>query len=304
MGGRAAVAGGPLVPARGRRGHARSRLVPLPPAARLAAARGRGAAALPRPSSARRDVPGRARGARRRTAPLPAGLDSRAPRPRPRRAEGGVGVLRGREPAGGRPPAGAARRPGACADGDARRRNQLDVPLPRRLRPHVQPLPLHRRALVPRAAARARPRRPVAMGALGARDPGDGRHPSLRRARARVAGSVRRRRTPRPAARGRLGVRRRRRARDPVLAHRSRAGGPVRRGGRGGKPARRGRVRLAGGRRLHRRLPRAPGGARGRGGGARRALTRGAAARRRAPRSSRSPRSSSHGAPALRRRAT
>ncbi len=69
---------------------------------------------------------------------------------------------------------------------------ELDVPLPRRLRPHVQPLPLHRRALVPRAAARGRPRRPPGLGALGACDPGHRRDPSLRRARARVAGRVRR----------------------------------------------------------------------------------------------------------------
>ena len=48
---------------------------------------------------------------------------------------------------------------------------ELDVPLPRRLRPDVQPLPLHERALVPRAAARARARRPAGLGALGARDP-------------------------------------------------------------------------------------------------------------------------------------
>ena len=45
---------------------------------------------------------------------------------------------------------------------DAAARDQLDVPLPRRLRPHVQPLPLHGRPLLPRAAGRARAGRPPA----------------------------------------------------------------------------------------------------------------------------------------------
>ena len=48
------------------------------------------------------------------------------------------------------------------------RRRQLDAALPRRLRPDVQPLPVHRDAVVPGAAACARARRPASLGALGA----------------------------------------------------------------------------------------------------------------------------------------
>ena len=189
MGGRAAVARGALVPARGRRDHRRGRRLPLPPAARLAAARGRGAAALHRPPPARRDVPGRARGARRRAAPLPARVDGRAPRPRPRRAARALGrSSRSRACRSSRSCSARLGRPRARARRDAARRDELDVPLPRRLRPDVQPLPLHRDALVPRAAARARARRPRRVGALGARDPRHRRDAPLRRARARLAG--------------------------------------------------------------------------------------------------------------------
>ena len=66
------------------------------------------------------------------------------------------------------------------------------------------------RALVSRAAGRAGTRRPARLGALGAGDPRHRRDPSLRGARARIAGGVRRGGAPRPAAPGGLGVRRRR----------------------------------------------------------------------------------------------
>ena len=137
----------------------------------------------------------------------------------------------------------------------ARRRGELDVPLPRRVRADVQPLPAHEHVVVPRAAARAGARRTHGVVALGARDPGDGGDPSVRRARARVAGRVRRRRPARPAAGGALGVRRGRSARDPVLADRPRPRRPLRRGCRRRRTARRPRVRLARDRRLHGRLP-------------------------------------------------
>ena len=161
-----------------------------------------------------------------------------------------------------------------------------------------------RRPLVPRAAARGRPRRPPGLGALGACGPGHRRDPSLRRARARFAGRVRRGGAARALPRGRVGVRCGRRARDPLLADRPRPRRTLRRGRRRRKPAGRRRVRLAGGGRLQRRVPGAAGRARRRRGRA-----RGAPPRRRgswppARRSSRWRPSSSRAAPAPRRRAT
>ena len=78
---------------------------------------------------------------------------------------------------------------GPALDHDRARLGELGAPLPRRLRADVQPLPLHERALVPRAALGARPR-----AARGASRSGAlvavrvHREPSLRRARARLAG--------------------------------------------------------------------------------------------------------------------
>ena len=60
----------------------------------------------------------------------------------------------------------------AATRGLRRGGGKLDAALPRRLRPHVQPLPLHERAVVPRAARGGRPGRPPALGALGARNRG------------------------------------------------------------------------------------------------------------------------------------
>ena len=53
------------------------------------------------------------------------------------------------------------------ARGLRRRGGELDAALPRRLCPHVQPLPLHERAVVPRPARGGRPGRHPALGALG-----------------------------------------------------------------------------------------------------------------------------------------
>ena len=144
---------------------------------------------------------------------------------------------------------------GSRAGRDAARRDQLDVSLPRCLRPHVQPLPLHEPAspisrCSPHSSAAA-----AGLGALGAGDPRHRRDPSLRRARARVAGAF-------------VVVARRDRLRgaiwafgavavlgipfwltDLVLAGRFDAGVAA-----GSRPGRR-RLRLAVGGRLHRRLP-------------------------------------------------
>ncbi len=91
----------------------------------------------------------------------------------------------------------AGRRDGARRD--RARRGELALPLPRRLRAHVQPLPLPLRGLS--AAPAARPRRPPSrLGLVGDGEPARRRGASLRRARARRAGALRARRAARPAA--------------------------------------------------------------------------------------------------------
>ena len=165
--------------------------VPLPPAARLAAARGRGAAALRRPPPARRAVPGRARGARRRAAPLP-----RSPG-RSRTSGFGLEGLRALSALfavasipvvallaarlAGRVPALIATVIVASSwtflfHGVYGRMYSLFL--------------LHERALVPRrCCARSSAADAARVGALGARDPRDGRDAPVRRARARLAGA-------------------------------------------------------------------------------------------------------------------
>ena len=148
----------------------RRRDLPLPPAARVAAARGRDAAALHRPASAR---PGRSRSCSRSAAARRSTSCSRGPsRTSVCGLEGlrrGVGRLRGREPPGRR---AAASRGSADvvtgADRDRARRGELDVPLPRRLRADVQPLPASRpRSRISRCSTRARARRQARAGRSG-----------------------------------------------------------------------------------------------------------------------------------------
>ena len=132
----APCSGDALVLARRRRGRGRSGRLPPPPAAGVAAARGRDARALRRPPSARRALPGRARGARRRAAPLPPRLGGRAPRARARRRSGSSRRRsRSRACRSSALLGQAARRDGRPRSiATVARRRELDVPLPRRLR--------------------------------------------------------------------------------------------------------------------------------------------------------------------------
>ena len=88
--------------------------------------------------------------------------------------------------AGGPPdrPADGARR-------DAARRRQLDDPLPRHLRPDVQPVPLHLDALAPAPPACARAQDLGALGGMGSGDARAARHAAVRRARAPGRGRLR-----------------------------------------------------------------------------------------------------------------
>ena len=131
----------------------------LAPADGLAPARGRDARALRRP----RQPGGRRRArdprSRRSATPLPLRLRRRPSRPRPRQPAPRLGSVRGREPAADRAARPTARRTLDGADRDGARRRQLGVPLPRRLCPDVQPVPVPLVAVVRPPAARTRPRR-------------------------------------------------------------------------------------------------------------------------------------------------
>ena len=91
---------------------------------------------------------------RRRAAPLPLRIRGGPPPPRPRQPAPRLGRVRRRQPAADRPPRTAPRRPLDGVDRDGARRRQLGVPLPRGLRPDVQPVPLPLVALL-RAPPRA-----------------------------------------------------------------------------------------------------------------------------------------------------
>ena len=230
---------------RSRRRDARRGRVPAPPAHGVAAARGRDARALRRPRLAPRRR--RARHARpgRRAAPLPRRVGRRPPRARPRRAAARVRRLRAREPSARRDPRPAARGTEGRACRDGARRPELAVPLPRGVRPDVQPLPALLARVHARPARGSGARRSASMGAVGGHGAARRGDPPVRRAAARRPGGVRPRVRAAPAPRG---DRRRSfgaRARDPVLAHRPRPRRPVRRRRRG----RRGEARGAVGRR-------------------------------------------------------
>ncbi len=242
-----------------RRLRARRRHLSLCAADRVAAARGRDTRALRRPSADRPAARHRARGARRRAAALSPRRGGGALRRRPDRAPARLGALRAREPAAHRAARRAARRPSGRVDHDRARLGELGAAVPRRLRPDVQPVPLHERALVPRAAVGDRPRRRLAVRALGPRGDRVHREPPLRRARARLAGSLRPARAA-PRSRGRRRVCRGRCSRHAVLARRPPPREPLRRR-RDRKRERQARLAAAGPplpegrrRRLHRRL--------------------------------------------------
>ena len=201
----------------------------------LAAPRGRNARALRRPPLARRAPPHRACRARWRAAPFPRRLGRHPPRRRTDRSAAGLCALRRRERPGGgvalsatRGPEGRADRGGACL-------GQLAHALPRCLRAHVQPVPPHERALLPRSPRRGRARRARAMGALGARHAGGDCKPSLRGPRLRVAGGIRSRAREDGESVHCDGARHARG--DPVLAHRPRARRTIRSGRRRGRRA-------------------------------------------------------------------
>ena len=238
---------------------AHGRRLPPPSADGLAAARGRDAGAVRRPRLPPRRR--RARDARswRCSPPLPPRLVRRAPRLRSGRPADRLRGVRPREPSarrGARPPAGRTRGRARCRRA---RRAELAVPLPRRLRPHVQPVPLPLARLHPCAAARARERWAGTLGGVGRRVADDGGGAPLWDPAARRTGALRPARGARPdpcgGRRGRSGAR----AGHPVLAHRPRAREPVRgRGRRRRGEARRPRCRrtilLAVGRRCGRGL--------------------------------------------------
>ena len=196
----------------------------------LAAARGRDARALHRAQAARRRARHRARPARRRSAPLPLRLGRRPPR---RRADGPARWsrrLRRRE----HPARRAARRAPRRARDGARRDGAVaraGCSLFHGVYGRMYSIFLFTSvALVPRAAARARARRPARAGRSG-RSRSCSASPRIRTAR---SCSPRRRctccRARGAAARGALRVRGRRSSLgDPVLAHGSRARLPVRR---------------------------------------------------------------------------
>ena len=150
-----------------RRLRARRRHLSLCAADRVAAARGRDARALRRPAADRPAARHRARGARRRAAALSARRGGGALGRRPDRAPTRLGALRAGEPAAHRAARRAARRPSGRVDHDRARLRELGAAVPRRLRPDVQPVPLHERALVPGAPVGDRPGRRVAVRALG-----------------------------------------------------------------------------------------------------------------------------------------
>ena len=183
----------PAAVRRGRRGvHGGASRCSSSSSSRLAAARGRDAAAVRRPATDRRPLRHRPRQARRRAAPLPPRLGRGARREaasRPcassPRCSRWRASRRSRSSATGSPAAGLALAAAALAAGE------LGPALPRHLRAHVQPLPLPLDALVPRAAPRARPRRPRAWIALGDRHAARDRVAPVRRARARLAGALR-----------------------------------------------------------------------------------------------------------------
>ena len=228
--GRARVGRDPLVRARGRRARGRRGGVPLPPAARVAAARGRDAAALRRPPPARRALPGRARGARRRAAPLPARLGGRAPR---LRASKGCGRSRRSSPSRACRSSRCSPRgsPDACLRCSRRRSS------PRAGRSSstastagcTASSSSRARSRTSRCCARssAADRRAWTLWALAILAT-VATHPYGALVLASQA-RLRPRGPPRPAAAGALGLRRGRRARDSVLADRSRARGPLRR---------------------------------------------------------------------------
>ena len=212
-----------------RRGRGRCRRLPSPPADGVAATRGRDPRAVRRQGLAARGR--RARDARpwRRAAPLPPRVDRRPPRVRARGPAHPVGRVRSRQPSSRRRSRPPSRRPAGRARRRGDRRAELALPLPRRLRPDVQPLPLPLARLHPRAAARARERRAGPLGRLGRRVAGDGGRAPVRDPAARRAGGVRAARRTRPNPGGNRRGRRRPRPRHPVLAHRPRPRGTVRR---------------------------------------------------------------------------
>ena len=242
-----------------RRLRARRRHLSLCAADRVAAARGRDARALRRPAAARPAARHRARGARRRAAPLSPRRGGGALGRRADRAPTRLRALRAREPAAHRAARRAARRPSGRVDHDRARLRELGAAVPRRLRPDVQPVPLHERALVPRAALGDRPRRRVAVRALGPRGDRVHREPSVRRARARLAGPLRPARAA-PRSRGASSRLPRSGSRHAVLARRPPPREPLRRR-RGRQRERQARRAAAGAplpegrrRRLHRGL--------------------------------------------------
>ena len=217
-----------VVRARRRGLRARSRVVSPDPADRLAAARGRDAGAVRRPEVDSGPLRHGSRPARRRASPLPVRLDRRAHGRRSRRPAARVGDLRDGDRAGRRAARQEARRPADGSRSDGALLGQLDAALPRRVRAHVQPVPVHERALVPRAAARQREADAPCVGAVGDRDAALRRGPPVRRARAGDTGRLRRAHAgAAPCRRSR--VRDRPHSRHPVLAYRSRARRALRR---------------------------------------------------------------------------
>ena len=197
--------------------------VPLPPAARLAAARGRDAAALRRPPPARRALPGRARrsaAARRSTSCSPGRSRTSA--------SGSRGCGRSRRSSRSRACpvvallARAARRPRAARWSPRRSSRRAGRSSSTASTAGCTASSSSRaRSRSWRCCARSSAAERRGVGAVGARDPGNGGDASVRRARARRAGRVRRPGTARPAAPGALGVRRRRRCSG------SRSGSPI-----------------------------------------------------------------------------
>ena len=169
----------------------------------------------------------------RRATPLPPRVGGRAPRLRAGRPADRLRRVRAREPAArraARPPSRRCRESGSWR---RRSRVQLALPVPRCLRPHVQPVPLLLARLHARAADGARARRSGRWALWVLDGAAHGRDPSLRHPPARGAGGVRPPRARHRLREATLAGRSRARAGHPVLAHRPRPRGPLRRRGRG-----------------------------------------------------------------------
>ena len=197
--------------------------VPPRPAVGLAAARGRDTAAVRRPATDRRPLRHRPRQARRGPVALPARLGGGARGRRPRDHALLLRAVRGREHPGDRRTRQPAGRSRACTGRLRARGGELDPPLPRHLRPHVQPLPASsRRSRTSPCSARPNEAGTRAWTALGHRHAAHHRVAPVRRARARLAGPLRPGH-PQPAPPGRRRLRCRAPPRRPALAQQRRA---------------------------------------------------------------------------------